>query len=117
MKGNEELEQFLSEYGREVFQGKCVGGGTKGEDESEEKKTRKGRTIRSKGWWNQNAGNMTCWAHKESAAVDEETKKNMETAWEAENDKDECIVILEGPERTTGWEAKQRSWGAIGSAE
>ena len=47
----------------------------------------------------QNAGNMTCWAHRELAAVDEETKKNMETAWEAENDKDECIVNLEGPER------------------
>ena len=41
---------------------------------------------------------MTCWAHKESSAVDEETRNNMEVAWEAE-DKDECIVNLEGPER------------------
>ena len=42
---------------------------------------------------------MTCWAHKELAAVDEETRNNMEAAWEAEDDKDECIVNLEGPER------------------
>ena len=50
-------------------------------------------------------------------AVDEETKKKIDEAWETECNKDECIVNLEGPERTTGWEAKQRSWGAIGSAE
>ena len=67
---------------------------------------RKGRTRKSKGWWRrgdvgayQNAGNMTCWAHRELAAVDEETRNNMEAAWEAEDDKDECIVNLEGPEQ------------------
>ena len=103
---------------------KSLGGEAKGEDESEKKETRKGRTRRSKGWWrrgnvraSQNAGNMTCWAHKESAAVDQEMKKNMETAWEAENDKDECIVNLEGQERDYWLEAKQGCWGAIGSAE
>ena len=47
-KGNEELEQLLSEDGREVFQGKCGGGEAKGEDESEEKETRKGRTKKSR---------------------------------------------------------------------
>jgi hypothetical protein len=64
-KGNEELERLLSEDGREVFQGKCGGGEAKGEDESEEKETRKGRTRRSKGWWRrgdvgayQNAGRV-----------------------------------------------------------
>ena len=55
----------------------------------------------------QNASNMTCWAHRELAAVDEETGNNMEAVWEAEDDKDECIVNLEGPEPTTGWEARQ----------
>ena len=55
--------------------------------------------------------------HKEALAVDEEMKKNMETAWEAENDKDECIVNLEGQERDYWLEAKQGCWGAIGSAE
>jgi hypothetical protein len=82
------------------------GGGTKGEDESEEKEAKKGRTRRSKGWCRrgevgayQNAGNMACWVHKETAAVDEETKKNMAVAWDTENDKDACIVNLEGPER------------------
>ena len=104
-KGNEELEKLLIEDGRKVFQGKSRRGEAKGGDESAEKETRKGRMRRSKGWWQrgdvgayQNTGNMTCWAHKESAAVDEEMKKNMEAAWEAENDKDECIVNLEGPE-------------------
>ena len=96
----------------------------KGEDESEEKKTRKGRTRRSKGWWQrgdvgayQNAGNMTCWTHKESAAqltplVDEEKRKNMETAWEAEHDKDECIV-----KRNYWLGSEHGCWGAIGSAD
>ena len=50
--------------------------------------------------------------------MDEETRKNMEAAWEAEDDKDECIVNLEGPlSATTGWEARQGCWGVIGSAE
>ena len=65
---------------------KCFKGdvGAKGEDDSEEKEMRKGRTKKSKGWWRrgdvgayQNAGNMTCWAHRELAAVDEETRNNM----------------------------------------
>ena len=105
-KGNEELERLLSEDGSEVFQGKCGGGEAKGEDESEEKEIRKSRTRKSKVWWRrgdvgayQNAGNMTCCAHRELAAVDEETRNNMEVVWEAEDDKDECIVNLEGPER------------------
>ena len=83
-KGNEELELLLSKDGRELFQGKCVGGEAKGDNESEEKEMRKGRTRKSKGWWRrgdvgayQNAGNMTCWAHRELAAVDEETEKQV----------------------------------------
>ena len=38
----------MSEDGREVFQGICGGKEAKGEDESEEKEMRKGRTRRSK---------------------------------------------------------------------
>ena len=55
-KGNEELEQLLSEDGREVFQGKCGGGEAKGEDDPEEKEMRKGRTRISKGWWRRGDG-------------------------------------------------------------
>ena len=44
--------------------------------------------------------------HKDTLAVDEETKKNVKEAWETENDKNECIVDLEGPERDYGLGSK-----------
>ena len=44
-KGNEELEEFLSDEGIKVFQGRCGGGKTKGKVEPEEKEATTGRTI------------------------------------------------------------------------
>ena len=48
----------MSEDGREVFQGKCVGGEVKGEDESEEKETRKDRTRKAR-----DGGGGATWGH------------------------------------------------------
>ena len=65
-----------------------------------------GRASRQKGWWKRgdveaklNTVNMTAWVHKECDSIQTGALMKLQEAWDSSEQKDECIVCLDGLER------------------
>ena len=92
--------------GRQIFCGKAKLANASASDNDDEQQASKGRALRCKGWWKtgaldtcNNLHNMACWVHCNSLEVPKSSIDDLRAAWESIEDKNECEVTLEGPDR------------------